>query len=114
MIFPDDQIAELKSIAPDLSYAEEGGYPYFYISGLKMPEGCVPDIVDALLCPYAKDGYTSSFYLSSQISGCPQRNWNRMNVRILDRNWFAISWQQVQGKRLVEMLLSHLNAFRRS
>ena len=112
MIFPQEQIDELKIIAPNLSLAQEGGYNYIFIKDLYLPNGCKPAIVDALLCPTVKEGYESNLYYSHHITGCPLRNWNRMNVKILDRNWFAVSWKVQSGLRLSEMLLVHLKALR--
>lgn len=112
MNFPEDQILELKSIAPELSIAQDGGYTYIRIDNLQLPDYCIPNIVNVLLCPSQKDGYESSLFYSAQITGCPSRNWNRINVRILEENWFAISWRVNSGLRLSEMLLIHLSALR--
>jgi hypothetical protein len=111
MIFNEDEIAELKMINPNLGTAQEGGNHFILISGLLLPSGCQPGIVDALLCTSMREGYNSRLYLSEQIAGCPARNWNGQ-LRLLDRNWFAISWQVPPGLRLAESLLVHLNAFR--
>ncbi|TDO83740.1 hypothetical protein EV143_101180 [Flavobacterium chryseum] len=112
MNFTEDQILELKSITPDLSMAQDGGYTYIRIDNLQLPDHCNPNVVNALLCPAQKDGYESSLFYSAQITGCPSRNWNRVNVRILEENWFAISWRVNPGLRLSEMLLIHLSALR--
>lgn len=112
MNFDSDQIEELKQIAPSLSVAQEGGYSYILIEGLQMPKGCKPEVVDALLCPTPRDGYDSRLFFSAQIIDCPQRNWNG-NIRVLGKNWFAISWRVPSGLRLYEILLIHLNAFRK-
>lgn len=111
MNFNEDEIAELKLINPNLSTAQEGGNQFILISGLSLPSGCQPQLVDALLCPTMREGYNSRLYLSAQITGCPFRNWNGQ-LRLLGRNWFAISWQVPGGLRLAETLLVHLNAFR--
>ncbi len=111
MNFDATQIKELKQITPNLSYAQEGGYSFILIEGLQLPDGCKPQVVDALLCPTARDGYESRLFLSTQISGCPARNWNG-NIRALERNWYAISWRVPTGLRLSEILLVHLKAFR--
>ena len=111
-MFPEDQISELKKIAPDLSVAQEGAITFILIGGLKLPDGCNPPIVDALLCPSVRDGYNSTLFYAQQITGCPARNWNRVNVRILDRSWFAVSWQVSPNLRLAEMLQIHLKALR--
>jgi hypothetical protein len=112
MEFPENQINELKSIAPNLSIAQDGGITYIRIDSLQLPEGCSPQIVNALLCPFKKDGYESSLFYSELIKGGPSRNWNRNGVRILGENWYAVSWKVNAGLRLVEMLQIHLKALR--
>ena len=112
MDFPEDQINELKSIAPNLSIAQEGGITYIRIDSLQLPDGCTPNIVNALLCPSIKDGYESSLFYSALVTGIPTRNWNRNGVRILGESWFAISWKVDAGLRLAEMLQIHLRALR--
>jgi len=111
MNFDEDEIAELKLISPNLSVAQEGGSQFILISALLLPSGCQPKSVDALLCPTFRDGYNSRLYFSDKITGSPARNWNGQ-LRLLERNWFAISWQVPGGLRLAEILLVHLNAFR--
>lgn len=113
MNFSEDQILELKSIAPDLSIAQDGGYTYIRIDNLRLPDHCTPNVVNALLCPSQKDGYESSLFYSSHIMGLPNvRNWNRTGVRILGENWYAMSWRVKAGLPLSEMLLIHLSALR--
>lgn len=112
MVFDETQIAELKRIAPNLSIAEEGGYTFIHIEGIILPYGCVPQTVDALLCPTMREGYQSRLFFSQQITGCPQRNWNS-NIRVLEKNWYAISWQTPTGLKLNEMLLIHLKALQK-
>lgn len=111
MLFSEEEINELKTIAPALSQAQEGGYTYILISGLVLPDGCIPATVDALLCSQPKDGYHSRLFFAEPIAGSPVRNWNG-NIRVLDRNWHAISWQTQPGLRLAEMLSVHLKALR--
>lgn len=111
MAFPDNQIAGLKLIAPSLSTADEGGYTYIRIENLRLPNGCQPELVDALLCPTPREGYNSRLFFAQPITGGPSRNWNG-NIRVLNQNWYAISWQTEPGKTLAEMLLVHLDAFR--
>lgn len=88
MEFDEIQISDLKRIAPNLSTAQEGGYDFILIEGLALPEGCKPQIVDALLCPMPREGYESRLFFSEIIEGCPSRNWNG-SIRVLDRNWHA-------------------------
>jgi hypothetical protein len=111
MKFSEEEIKELKSITPSVSYAPEGGYDYLLLEGLVLPTGCKPESVDALLCSVPRDGYQSRLFFSSQVTGCPSRNWNG-NIRVLSRNWFAVSWKVLPGLKLAEMLMIHLNALR--
>ncbi|WP_018629570.1 hypothetical protein [Niabella aurantiaca] len=110
-MFPQDQIEELKRIAPNLCFAEEGGYPYILIEQLQLPDGCQPAMVDVLLCPKPRDGYKSRLFFPQVITGIPARNWNG-NIRVLERNWCAMSWQVPEGLRLAEVLLIHLKALK--
>ncbi|KAB7725507.1 hypothetical protein F5984_26060 [Rudanella paleaurantiibacter] len=111
MIFSEEEIHELKTIAPNLSVAQEGGYTYILICGLLLPDGCQPAVADALLCSLPREGYNSRLFFSEQIAGGPTLNWNG-NIRVLGRNWYAISWQTQPGLRLAEILSVHLKAFR--
>lgn len=111
MEFPIDQIEELKRIYPNTQLAQEGGFTFFLLLDLELPEGCVPSKVDALLCPMPRDGYISRLFFSSKINGRLNRNWNG-NARILDQTWFAISWKISPEQRLIQMIRSHLDAFR--
>lgn len=112
MSFPQDQIDELKRIAPNLCLAEEGGLPYILIQQYELPSGCQPAVVDLLLCPKPRDGYESRLFFPQIITGIPARNWNG-RLRALERNWCAMSWKVPGGLRLAETLLIHLKALGR-
>ncbi len=111
MDFPNEQIEELKKIYPGVQVAEEGGNTFFLLPKLELPNGCNPSKLDALFCPTRYNGYPSRLYFEQKFSGAPARNWNG-NSRILDRSWYAISWTINQDQRLVQMIRSHLDAFR--
>jgi hypothetical protein len=111
MKFPEEEIIELKTIIPSVSYANEGGYDYLLLEQLTLPDGCQPAVLDVLLCPNQRDGYQSRLFFASQVTGGPTRNWNG-NIRALGRNWHAISWATSPGLKLVEMLAVHLKALR--
>lgn len=112
-MFDQIQIDELKKISPDLSIAEEGGYSFIRIANLKLPDNCTPNLVEALLCPTPREGYLSRLFVSAQIAcGRPALNWNG-NIRVLGKNWHAVSWKVPGNLRLYEILLVHLKAFRK-
>ena len=107
-----DQLRELIELCPDVKSAVEAGVQFYFLPMLRMPAGVVPAQVDALLCPTERDGYASRLFLSTQVSGCKKPlNWNGQ-IRILERNWFAVSWRTAAGLRLAQMVLVHLDAFR--
>jgi len=111
MNFTEQEINELKQIVPSVSYAAEGGYDYLLLENLILPDGCQPNTVDALLCPNARDGYSSRLYFASQLKSNTPPNWNG-SLHVFDRNWYAISWQSQPGLKLIDMLMIHLKAFR--
>ncbi len=110
-MLPQDQIDELKGIYPGLSLIAETGVDYLLISNLVLPKGCVPEKVDVILCPTARDGYSSRLFLSQQVQGPRPLNWNANGVRIGERNWHAFSWRiGASARRLAQMVSSHLTA----
>lgn len=111
-MFPEDQVAELKELCPELKLASEGGVNYLLLPALALPEGCTPARVDALLSPTQAYGYPSRLFFPQELQTRTQRNWNAKNIRILDKNWFAYSWSVKPGLRLAQILLEHMRALR--
>ncbi len=112
MQFPDDQIEEMKSLWPEARKYEESGILYFFLPQLRLPDGCSPSQVDALLCPTNHSGYTSRLFFEQVITSPQPRNWTT-TARIMERNWHAISWQYPETNlRLAQMVGVHLRAFR--
>lgn len=111
--FPTDEVEELRRLG-NLQQAQEGGATFILISQLKLPTGCQPECVDALLCPSPRDGYTSRLFFAQQVqkpSGAPP-NWNG-SVRLLERTWYAFSWRMpAQPLRLAQMVSEHLRGLR--
>jgi hypothetical protein len=106
------EIEELLQLCPELQQAEEAGVTFYFLPRLAMPAGTTPARVDALLCPTPRDGYESRLYLAERVSGGKQPlNWNG-NIRLLERNWFAVSYRTPQGLRPAQMVVVHLGAFR--
>lgn len=112
MTFPEDQVAELARLFPGTKQAEEAGVSYFLIPELPLPSGRNPEQCDALLCPTGRDGYPSRLFLAEAIATPTGLTWSSSNVRILERNWFAVSWRIKEGLRLLQMVRAHLDAFR--
>jgi hypothetical protein len=111
MIFPPDQIVELKSLCPGASRGEEAGVTYFLLPQLALPQGCTPSRVDALLCPTPRDGYEFRLFFGERITSKNSRNWHVSNARILERNWHAFSYKiNANDLRLAQMVIMLLRA----
>ena len=115
-MLPEDQIQELKTVCGEISSCSEGGIEYVLIPKLKMPEGCTPIEMDALLCPAPRgDGYQSRLFFASKVETSRQLskplNWNG-NVRVLERNWYAYSYKVDPSLTLKQMVAAHLGAFK--
>lgn len=110
---PDDEIAELKLLWPDVARGEEGNKTVFLLPSLTLPTGCVPTTVDALLWPDERDGYPSRLYFAEKVvKQGAQPNWNS-SQRILERNWHAYSWNLHRtDHRLAQMVAEHLRGLR--
>lgn len=112
------QIEELKRIYPGVLAATEGDTTFYFIPNIRLPDHCDPKVVDGLLCPVLREGYHTRLYFSQQVNRPPssdpkkKQNWSG-SVRILERNWFVLSWQVPDGtsRRLVQMVCEHLEAF---
>ncbi|HEX3718946.1 MAG TPA: hypothetical protein VH595_13335 [Verrucomicrobiae bacterium] len=109
------QVEQLKGFYPCLSMLADGGVEFVLISPLMLPEGCSPASVDGLLCPTLRDNYSSRLFLSALVTHTgPGQNWNAAGVIIAGRKWWAVSWNtQAQNQTFLEMLLSHLRAFKK-
>jgi len=113
MEFAKDQLDELREHFPQLKLAEEAGLTYILLSPLPLPLGCSPAVVEGLLCPAGRDGYTSRLFFSEKISCRQSLNWNNDGFRILERKWFAFSWKtNRENLRLFQMVLDHLAPLR--
>jgi hypothetical protein len=109
MEYSKDQLEELKRYCSKVSTLTEGGVTFLYLEGLRLPEGCHPQVCCGLLCPVARDGYPSRLYFSEQIMSPFARNWNVSNARIGERNWFAFSWRvELVVPTLAQILVAHL------
>jgi hypothetical protein len=106
----DDQIAELMRLFPGAQRHEEGGYTFFFLPSVPLPETCSPRRVDMPLCPMPRDGYPSHLYFAERIAVPTALNWNNQ-ARILERNWHAFSLQVTEPDlRLAQMVKAHVRA----
>lgn len=104
-----DALAALERQFPGAKRYQEGGMTFYFIPRLRLPAGCIPEQVDALLCPTARDGYPSRLFFAERVQGPAPRNWNG-DSHILGRRWYAFSWADIQGLPLVDLVLAHVRA----
>ena len=108
---PEDQVEELKSYCSEVLVGEEAGKVYLLLRDLQLPQGCQPATCDALLCPTERDGYPSRLFFDQVLPAMKSRNLNANGLRILERDWYAVSWKLSRPNlRLAEMVLGHLRA----
>lgn len=109
----EHEARDLKAYCDNVSVSTVGGRPVYRLSGLRLPEGCSPESVTALLCGHAMDGYESRLLLSSKVTTPIERNWNYDGV-VAGERWFACSWKvDPAGRNLRALLAGHLEAFKR-
>lgn len=118
MEFPIEQIEEFKKFHPEAQLAKEGGITFFFLPDVALPDGCIPERMNLLLCPTHRDGYPSRLYFSERVtfdykpSLNPRPNWNGQ-IRILDETWYAFSWKTNPNLRLIQMISAHIDGIRK-
>jgi hypothetical protein len=87
----------------------EGGKPVILLPAFRFTDaGDQPQQMDLLLVPFAHSGYVTRLFFESQIAG---RGSNWKQHRVVERNWWAPSWNQVPATMpWRQMLLAHLRA----
>ena len=101
-----DQLAELRRLCPSLLSGSEGERTLYLLPQLHLRDGCKPAVVDALLCPFERDGYPFRLFFAEKIATTKSLNWNVDGSMILDRKWFAFSWKVPGELRLIQMVSS--------
>lgn len=91
----------------------EGGIRYLHIPSLRLPSGCSPGFLEALLCLDARDGYPTRLFFSEAVTTQGKSlNWNG-RANILGKNWVGFSWNNVPNNQPpLQILLAHLDALR--
>jgi hypothetical protein len=107
-----EELSELNQLCAGAKVMPEGDSVYIFLPALKLPKGCSPAQVDALLRIRSPlTDYPTRLFYASKIACSKQLNWNSTNVVILQRNWFAYSWSNVAADRPpVELVAEHLRA----
>jgi hypothetical protein len=87
---------------------KEGGQPVVLLPGFGFTAGEQAYTMDLLLVPFAHSGYVTRLFFERVIDG---RGANWKSHRVVERNWWAPSWNHVPASlRWTQMLLAHLRA----
>jgi hypothetical protein len=106
---------ELNQVCAGAVEMQEGGSTFIFLPSLTLGPQCRPRKVDALLriSSTTVNDYPTRLFFSEQIVSHMSLNWNSKNVVMLQRQWFAFSWNGVTNTgRPMEVLAQHLGALR--
>jgi len=108
----EEDLNELNQLCAGAKVMTECDSVYIFLPALKLPKGCRPAEVNALLrIKSPLNDYPTRVFYASVIASSKPLNWNSQNVVILQKNWFAYSWANVAAdRRPVELLAEHLRA----
>ena len=107
MIDADTNLARLRTLSAGAELWSEPSGTLVYLPGLQVLSGGKTHVVDALLCPRARDGYFTRLFFSEPLPVA--RNWTAYSI--LARPWHAISWQGVPAEQSwLDILACHLEA----
>lgn len=108
MTEPAKQFAGLKAMHHGAVLLSEGGQPVVLLTGFGFTAGGLAQVMDLLLVPFAHTGYDTRLFFAQAISGRAS-NWKQH--RVVERNWWAPSWNHVPPTMpWTKMLLAHLRA----
>lgn len=105
----DAQLAALRALHQDAVLLKEGGKPVALLPAFGLVAGDnKPYRMDLLLVPFAHSGYETRLFFEHKIEG-RAANWKQH--RVIERNWWAPSWNHVPASLgWTQMLLAHLRA----
>ena len=100
------EFANITAMHPDAALLKEGGQPVILLPGFSFTAGEQPYAMDLLLVPFAHSGYITRLFFGRKIEGRGV-NWNQH--RVVERNWWAPSWNHVPASMpWTKMLCAHL------
>lgn len=103
-----DEFMRLKAMHGSAVLLKEGGQAVAFLPAFSFAAGSRSATMDLLLVPFAHSGYTTRLFFEREIAGRGQ-NWSQH--RVVDRNWWAPSWNNVPASSpWREMLCAHLKA----
>lgn len=105
---PAAELASLKSLHPAAVLHQEGGQPVVLLPQFSFVAAGKNETMDLLLHPSAHSGYVTRLFFERRIEG---RGANWKQLRLLERMWWAPSWNHVTPDQpWTSMLFNHLKA----
>jgi hypothetical protein len=105
---PANEFAGLQAMHAGAVLLKEGGQPVVLLPLFAFIAGGQAHKMDLLLVPFSHSGYVTRLFFERQIVG---RGANWKQHRVVERNWWAPSWNNVPPTmRWTQMLLAHLRA----
>lgn len=102
------EFQNLKAMHPGAVLLKEGGQPVPMLPAFAFTAGDQAYKMDLLLVPFAHSGYVTRLFFERKIEG-RGANWNQH--RLIERNWWAPSWNHVPASLpWTRMLSAHLRA----
>jgi hypothetical protein len=102
------EYANLKAMHPAAVLLKEGGEPVALLPAFRFIAGDQAHTMDLLLAPFAHSGYITRLFFERRIEG---RGANWKEHRVIDRNWWAPSWNHVPtSMSWTHMVSAHLRA----
>lgn len=102
------QFEGIKAMHAGAALLKEGGQPVVMLPAFGFTAGDQAYQMDLLLVPFAHSGYVTRLFFERQIAG-RGRNWKQH--RVVERNWWAPSWNNVPATLAWrQMLMAHLGA----
>lgn len=100
----------IQEVAELCGAAREVAEGFIYIPKLRLPSGCEPSELEALLCLVTHNGYVTRLFLAQAIPG-RRNDWT--GVYLQGRTWYTWSWNDVSAQlRPAQVLAEHLRALR--
>ena len=105
---PVEEFARLKVMHEPAVLLKEGGKPVALLPAFTFTAGGRVETMDLLLVPFSHSSYITRLFFERKIDARGS-NWNRH--RVVDRNWWAPSWNHVPSTMpWPAMLCAHLRA----
>jgi hypothetical protein len=105
---PATQFDGVKAVHAGALLLTEGGQPVVMLPAFGFTAGDKAYQMDLLLMPFKHSGYVTRLFFERKIEG---RGANWRQYRVVERNWWAPSWNNVPATMpWRQMLMAHLQA----